>query len=65
LFYWKCLISKAASPELKPASWNLESREDLRMTLELVLAVSAIINCIAAVASAVIATLSYLKNKKS
>ena len=35
------------------------------MTLELVLAVSAIINCIAAVASAVIATLSYLKNKKS
>lgn len=35
------------------------------MTLELVLAVAAIINCIAAVASAVIAALSYLKNKKS
>ncbi len=35
------------------------------MTLELVFAVVAIINCIAAVASAVIATLSYLKNKKS
>ena len=43
-----------------------ENREDLRMTLELVLAVvAAIINCIATVASAVIATLSYLKNKKS
>ena len=35
------------------------------MTLELVLAVAAIINCIATAASAVIAALSYLKNKKS
>ena len=35
------------------------------MTLELVLAAVAIVNCIAAVASAVVATLSYLKNKKS
>ncbi len=35
------------------------------MTLELVLAAATIINCIAAVASTVIATLSYLKNKKS
>jgi len=63
--YWKCLISKAASPELKPACWNLEKREDLRMTLELVLAAAAIISCIATVASAVITALSYLKNKKS
>ena len=35
------------------------------MTMELVLAVVAIINCIATVTSTVIATLSYLKNKKS
>lgn len=35
------------------------------MTLELISAVSAIINYIAAVASAVVATLSYLRNKKS
>ena len=35
------------------------------MTLELVLVVATIISCIATVASAVIATLSYLKNKKS
>ncbi len=35
------------------------------MTLELVLAATAVISCIATVTSAVIATLSYLKNKKS
>ena len=40
-----------------------ENREDLRMTLELVLALAAIINCIATVASAVIAILSYLKKE--
>ncbi len=35
------------------------------MTLELVLEAATIISCIATVTSAVIATLSYLKNKKS
>ena len=35
------------------------------MTLELVLAVAAIISCLASVTGTVFAALSYLKNKKS
>ncbi len=57
--------SKGGVSRTQPVLLEFENREGLRMTLELVLAAATIISCIAAVASAVVATLSYLKNKKS